>query len=114
MNVMLPVNADGTVELRFGRAHFVAVAEFDGDQLTNWTVDEVNWDVLHDEGTHGHHHARMVRYIKEHNVERIGFVGMGQSMMNTLNKANVLLFQIDAGDNARQMAQTIATYPVEQ
>ena len=69
MNVMIPVRPDGSVEPRFGKAPMVAVAQVDDNgHVTQWQTFEVEWDRLHDEGTEGSHHARIVRFLREHEV----------------------------------------------
>jgi hypothetical protein len=59
MIVCVPVTVDGLVAPRWGRARRVAVAVVDGDRIIDWREAEVAWDVLHDEGTEGAHHARV-------------------------------------------------------
>ena len=69
MNVMIPVRPDGSVEPRFGKAPMVAVAQVDNDgHVTDWHTFKVEWDRLHNEGTEGRHHARIVRFLREHDV----------------------------------------------
>lgn len=105
--VALPVTPEGGLEPRFGRAPRMAIATVDGDQITDWQVHEVGWDVLHDEGTHGSHHARIVRFMREHGAGRVVFSHMGPPMINTLSKLGLLLIQVDDPtqfDDAKQLA----------
>lgn len=105
--VALPVTPEGGLEPRFGRAPRMAIATIVGDRIADWQVHEVGWDVLHDEGTHGSHHARIVRFMREHAVGRVVFSHMGPPMINTLSKLGLLLIQVDDPtqfDDAKQLA----------
>lgn len=92
MNVMIPTRADGTVEPRFGRAPQVSVATVDGSgRITDWQVFDVEWDRLHDEGTEGGHHARIVRFLNEHQVAACVATHAGAGMQRTLAAMGVPL-----------------------
>lgn len=111
MILTLPVTDDGSVDPRFGRASTMAVAEVTDGQITSWTTHDVGWDVLHDEGPHGTHHGRIVRFLKEHNVERVLFVRMGDGMINTINKMGLVLIQVDPVDAKEIVLQAAAIDP---
>lgn len=98
MILTIPVQEDGQIENHFGRAPRMAVAKVEADQITDWQVHEVNWDVLHDQGEHGQHHARIVRFLREHEVERVVFTHVGAPMINTMSKMGLTLVQVDPGD----------------
>lgn len=115
--VAMPVTPDGGLEPRFGRAPRMAVARVDGDEIIDWQVHEVRWDVSHDEGTHGSHHARIVRFMREQGVQRVVFSHMGSPMVNTLGKLGLLLVQVDDPTqftDARQMAIAASQVEVDQ
>ena len=60
MKLTVPIDEDGQVDSRFGRAARMAVGTVtDGGQLADWQVYDVGWDVLHDQSAHGQHHARV-------------------------------------------------------
>lgn len=92
MNVMIPVRPDGSVEPRFGKAPMVAVAQVDNDgHVTDWHTFKVEWDRLHDEGTEGSHHARIVRFLREHDVVACVATHAGMGMQRTLAAMKVPL-----------------------
>ncbi|MDR1513382.1 MAG: dinitrogenase iron-molybdenum cofactor [Propionibacteriaceae bacterium] len=68
----------------WGRAHTVAIAQTEAGQITSWTEHEVCWDVLHGEGSHGAHHARVVRFLRENRVDVVISGHMGAPMERTL------------------------------
>lgn len=72
-----------------GRAPRMAVATLENGRLTDWRVEETNWDVLHDQGGHGQHHARIVRFMRDNGVDVVAAGHMGQPMVNTLDKLGV-------------------------
>lgn len=85
MIACVPVTVDGLVGPRWGRARRVAVAVVNGDRIIDWREAEVGWDVLHDEGTEGAHHARVASFLKENQVDVIvaDQVGGGMARMMT-------------------------------
>lgn len=66
----------------------VATREDDG-HISDWGVHPVGWDVAHDEGTEGSHHARIVRFLRENGVEAVVVDHMGQGMQHTLGKMGI-------------------------
>lgn len=100
MKIIIPVNVDNTVGHAWGRAHFVAVATVVDDVITDWAVDEVRWDELHDAAGEGSHHARIVRYLMEHEVEAVVVDHMGQGMVTTITKMGLPIFTT-ASDDAK-------------
>ena len=73
----------------WGRAPQVAIAQVDGGTIRRWDVQDVRWDVAHDEGGEGAHHARIVRFLREHGVEVVVTGHMGPPMAHTLAKLGV-------------------------
>lgn len=108
MIVVVPVAPDGQVGGHFGKAHLMAVANVQGGAVVDWRVEEVAWDVQHDLGTHGSHHARIVRFMVDNRVEAVCFIHMGPPMMNTLTKLGLTLLPITPGDAREQVAAAIA------
>jgi predicted Fe-Mo cluster-binding NifX family protein len=89
MIVVVPVSPDGTVGPSFGKAQQVAVAAVEGGAIVRWEVFDVGWDAVHDIGTHGSHHARIVTFLREHGVERVGARHIGDPMKRTLASMGV-------------------------
>lgn len=98
MILLTPVTEDGRTDSRFGRAHWVAIAEVAGGELTSWTVHEVDWDGLHDAGTHGSHHARVISFLREQGVEAVVAPMMGEGMARMLTSAGLPILPASPGD----------------
>ena len=107
MIVCAPVTEEGTIDPRWGRADRVAVAEVVGDEIVSWQEVEVSWSRLHDQGTSGSHHARVVTFLKEHQIEAVVANHMGDGMVRTLDTMSLLVHLGAAGDaRAAVMAAT--------
>lgn len=89
MIVFTTLGPGGTVGGGLGRASHVAVATVEDGRVTSWTEHEVGWDRLHDEGTEGSHHARIVRFLREQGVEVVVARGAGAGMQRTLDSMGV-------------------------
>ncbi len=92
------VAADGAVGGGLGRAHSMAVAGVVDGVIVDWRVEEVRWDALHDEGGEGAHHARIVRFMRDHAVTDVVAAHAGPPMQNTLAKLGVRLHMGASGD----------------
>ena len=98
MIVLVNVTPDGQVGGGWGKAPRIAVAEVTDGAVTTWTEHDVEWDRLHDEGEHGSHHARIVRFVRENAGEVIVTGHMGPPMQQTLGKLGVRLVLGATGD----------------
>lgn len=103
--VLIPVTEDGRVEPRFGRAPRVAVVSVSDGAITRWQEFPVGWDVAHDAGTEGSHHARIVRFLNEHRVDTIVAEHMGAGMQRVVGRMGILLL-FTPGGNARAAVVT--------
>jgi predicted Fe-Mo cluster-binding NifX family protein len=108
MIVCVPVEADGSVGHSWGRAPRVAVAEVDGSAVVGWHEHDVRWDVLHDEGTEGGHHARVARFLIDNGVQAVAAGHMGPPMVRMLAGMGIRVLLGAEGD-ARSMAVAAAT-----
>ncbi len=94
MIIAVPVTADGLVDPRWGKAQTIAIAKITTDpdvQIELWEEHPVGWNVLHDQGAHGTHHARIVKFLKEHNVNAVVINHCGASIMNTMQKMGLVI-----------------------
>ena len=98
MIVLVNVTPDGQVGGGWGRAPRIAVAEVVGGEVTRWEEHDVEWDRLHDDAGEGGHHARIVRFVREHEGEVVVTGHMGPPMQNTLGKLGVRLVLGATGD----------------
>jgi predicted Fe-Mo cluster-binding NifX family protein len=103
MHIAIPVTTDGAVDHSWGRAPRVAVADVQDGAVVDWQEFEVGWDRLHDEGTEGGHHARVARFLQEHEVTRVAVDHMGPGMTEMLRRMGIAVVLGAAGD-ARQVA----------
>lgn len=89
MIIAIPVDAEGQVAHGWGRAPRVAVATAADGAITDWQVHDVGWDVAHDEGTEGSHHARIARFLRDQHVETVVAGHMGDGMLRMLASMGV-------------------------
>jgi predicted Fe-Mo cluster-binding NifX family protein len=108
MIVMTPVTPEGDTDPRFGRAPRVAVAEVVDGAVVSWSEHQVDWDVLHDEGTHGAHHARVMTFLKEQGVEAVVSAEMGPGMARMLETAKIPVLLASPGDAKASVLAAIA------
>lgn len=98
MKVCVPVGDDGHVDPRWGRADRLAVAELYAGEITSWQEVTVSWSQLHDSGGEGAHHARVVRFLREHDIEAVVAHHIGDGMLRTLQKMGVQVYLGATGD----------------
>jgi len=96
--IAIPVDAADQVAHGWGRAPRVAIATVSDGAVTDWQVHDVGWDVAHDEGTEGSHHARIVRFLKDNAVEMVVAEHMGDGMVRTLGSMHLPVVLGAAGD----------------
>jgi predicted Fe-Mo cluster-binding NifX family protein len=100
MILCVPVTDDDQVDPRWGRAQRVAVARVLDGAIDDWQVYDVSWDRLHDDGTPAQHHARVARFLKEHDIEGVVAHHVGEGMMRMVGTMKLSLF-LDATGDAR-------------
>ena len=97
MIVCVPVAPDGSVDPRWGRADRVAVAEVTAAGIDGWQEHDVGWGTLHDSGPEGTHHARIARFLLDHDVEAVVANHMGGGMEHMLGKMRIAVHLGAAG-----------------
>jgi predicted Fe-Mo cluster-binding NifX family protein len=98
MIVAIALSLDGTAGQGWGRAPRVAVARVEDGRIEAWAEHDVRWDVLHDEGPEGGHHARIARFLKEQGVELVIAGHMGPPMVQMLARMNIAVRLDPDGD----------------
>lgn len=98
MIIAIPVDSADQVAHGWGRAPRIALATVTDGAITRWDVQDVGWDVAHDEGTEGSHHARVVRFLRENAVELVVAEHMGDGMVRTLGSMHLPVVLGAAGD----------------
>ena len=96
----IPIAPNGDVGGGFGKAHMMAVGTIVNGEISDWQEHEVDWDRLHDEGPHGTHHARIIRFMQDNEVTHVLGSHMGEPMQNTFAKLG-LPVTLDLSGNAR-------------
>ena len=98
MIVAIALSPNGTAGQGWGRAPHVAIARLEDGRMQAWDVHDVQWDVLHDEGPEGGHHARIARFLKEQRVELVMAGHMGPPMVQMLARMGIAVRLGDEGD----------------
>jgi predicted Fe-Mo cluster-binding NifX family protein len=109
--VGVTVSPQGTVAGGLGRAQRVAVADVRDGVVEQWAEHHVGWGDLHGTGPEGTHHARIVRFVREHGIECVVTSGLGEGMRTTMAKLGVDV-RTDLVGDARAAAVAAATTPV--
>ena len=104
MVIAAAVEADGSIGHTWGKARTVAVAAVREGRVVDWQEYAVGWDAAHDQGTHGAHHARVVRFLREYGVETVLARHVGDGMRRTLAGMGVRLVEVPGGDARAAMA----------
>lgn len=98
MIVCAPVTIAGTIDPRWGKADWIAIADIEKGQITDWREIEVSWSRLHDEGTEGSHHARVVKFLRDRKIEAVVANHMGEGMTRMLKTMGIPVFLGASGD----------------
>ncbi|MEI6649552.1 MAG: NifB/NifX family molybdenum-iron cluster-binding protein [Actinomycetes bacterium] len=98
---------DGSIGGGWGKANTVAIAEIVEGKVAAWRVEEVGWRALHDTGTEGSHHARIVRFLNDNKVTVVATGHMGDGMQNTLGKMGVKV-HLDVSGEAKSALEALA------
>jgi len=98
MIICAPVTNEGTIDPRWGKADWVALADVADGEIVSWQEVEVSWSRLHDEGTPGSHHARVVTFLRDHHVEAVVVNHMGDGMVRMLDTMSLPVHMGAAGD----------------
>ena len=84
MMMCAPVTSEGMIDHGWGRADRVALAEVIDGEIVSWKEVQVSWSTLHDEGTPGSHHARVVTFLRDEQVEAVVVNHRGDGMARSL------------------------------
>jgi predicted Fe-Mo cluster-binding NifX family protein len=89
--VCLPVAPGRRLGHSWGKAPVVALVTVRDGSVAGWSEHEVRWDELHGTGHPGSHHARIVRFLREHGVAAVAADHMGEPMVHTLGRLGVVV-----------------------
>ena len=110
MIVCVPVGSASVIDRRWGRADRLAIAEVLDGQIVSWQEFDAGWSRLHDEGTEGSHHARVVRFLLEHRVQAVVAAHMGDPMVHMLEKLGMQVHLGASGDARVAVRATITSH----
>jgi predicted Fe-Mo cluster-binding NifX family protein len=102
------VNISGDqVAAGWGKAQTMAVATVVDGQIASWAEHEVGWDVLHGQGSEGTHHARIVRFVRDHGATIVVTGHMGPPMHKTMSKLGCKVVLEVTGDAREAAVQAV-------
>lgn len=101
------VEPSGQVGHAWGKARTVAVASVTDGCIEQWDEFDVAWDESHDSGTHGAHHADVVRFLNEHAVDVVLASRVGDGMARMLGSMGVRL-ELGVSGDARAAVEAAA------
>lgn len=87
--VCIPIDDAGAVEPRWGKAPKVAIAKVEGGKIESWEEIPVGWDELHGQSGEGQHHARVAKFLIDHQVTDVAAQHMGHGMEHMLHSMHV-------------------------
>ena len=105
--VCVPVGDGRQVDHSWGKATVVATVTVRDGAVVGWAEDEVGWDVLHDQGEHGSHHARIARFLLGKGAHAVVASHMGPPMAHMLGKMG-LIVAVGASGDAEAAAVQVA------
>ncbi len=108
MRIAMPVTEDDQVAHGWGRAERLALVDAARGEITAWTQVHVGWDELHDAGTEGSHHARIVRFCRDEGITDVIVSHMGAGMVRTLTKLGLRLHRTTLADGRESVEALLA------
>ncbi|MEZ5118136.1 MAG: hypothetical protein R2737_17900 [Candidatus Nanopelagicales bacterium] len=94
----VPVNPDGTIHERLGQAHTVATCRLHDGQLTDWSEHVVNWDYAYGVDGYGVHHPRVIRFMKDHEVDVVVAHDVCDTVADSLRTIGMRVVDDASGD----------------
>jgi len=96
--VCVPLNADGTIHDRLGKARVVATCRVQGAKVSDWVEHTVRWDTTYGVDVLGVHHPRVIRFLKEHKVDVVVANNVCDIMKSTLPTLGIAVHSGHTGD----------------
>ena len=113
MKIAVPIIHDGTahplIDHRWGRANWIAIADVEDGQISNWQEIEVSWDKLHDEGTDGSHHARISKFLTANGITMVVADHIGEGMLRMLETMKIKI-ALESSGSAKEAVKTAITF----
>ena len=96
--VCIPVNADGTIHDRLGKAPVAVVCQVRDDAVVDWVQHDVHWDQTYGVDVMGVHHPRVIRFLQEHQVDTVVADNVCDGMMRVFDSLGITLYAGVTGD----------------
>ena len=106
--VCVPVEGDGSVDPRWGRANRVATAEVGAEGVAVWREFDVQWGDLHEEGSERRHHARIAKFLRDHGVQMVVADHMGAGMLQMLETMKIAVHLGASGDGRQAVLDAVS------
>lgn len=98
ITIAIPITVDGAVFERLAKAPLVATCVLRDGEVVDWTEHAVGWDQTYGVDVMGNHHARVMRFMQEHNVTDVVAADVCDNMRRSLEAKDVTLHADFAGD----------------
>ena len=97
MIIATPVTVDGQTAPRWGKAHWVGVADVTGPRITSWTIHEVGWD---EAGLFGRdpRDARIARFLTKQEVGAVVVPRIGSRLTKLFDRLGIVVLPATPGD----------------
>ena len=105
--VCVPMNPDATVTPRLGQAPRVAVCRIDAGQVESWAEHPVEWDTTYGVDVLGVHHPRVIRFLRDNDVEVVVADQVCDSMQSVLDSLDIRLYTGLTGDAHAAVASVV-------
>lgn len=98
MTIAIPVTADGAVFSRLGKAPIIATCDMRDGEISGWTEHAVGWDQTYGVDVMGAHHARVMRFVQDHEVTTVVAADVCDNMRRSLAAKGVTVHSDQSGD----------------
>ncbi len=110
MIIATPVTVDGRTAPRWGRAHWVGVADVTGPRITSWTIHEVGWD---DASLFGRNprHARISHFLTKQEVGAVVVPKVGSRLARLFDRLGIAVLPATPGDARDSVLAAVGSLP---
>ncbi|MCW5951111.1 MAG: hypothetical protein KIT69_02475 [Propionibacteriaceae bacterium] len=110
MIIATPVTVDGRTASRWGKAHWIGVADVTGPRITSWTIHEVGWD---DASLFGRNrrHARIAHFLAEQEVGAVVVPAVGSRLAKLFDRLGIAVLPATPGDARESVLAAVRAEP---
>ncbi len=106
--ICIPLNADGTIHDRLGKANTVAICKLEDGQVSDWTEHVVEWDTTYGVDVMGVHHPRIMRFMQDQKVDAVVADNVCDVIQRSLPNVGVTVHPGFTGDARSVVASAMA------